>query len=247
MSEQKFFVVGPEDSREGPFSLEELRERWTLGELTDLTMVMEAEGTAIPLGELLGPPTPDVTAPPKLEEQPAPEPMWTGTVPASTPKKSPLPVILAIVAILGCGCLGLFGAILFPVFAWARIQAQKTVNLKQMKDLSMAVTLYSADFNDRMPPAMQSAEATGPYLSAAGHPVANLTPAHKKGKFLGNESLAGKNRLSESNPQQVIMFYDTYDWDNDKAQAVAFLDGSAKYLPSARVSEATSKDFRLIP
>lgn len=52
-------------------------------------------------------------------------------------------VVIAIIAILA--------AILFPVFAQARVAAQKTVCLSNMKQLALGMTMYLGDNNDRFP------------------------------------------------------------------------------------------------
>lgn len=53
-------------------------------------------------------------------------------------------VVIAIIAILA--------AILFPVFARAKVQAQKTANLNNLKQDCLATISYSADFDDTWVP-----------------------------------------------------------------------------------------------
>lgn len=52
-------------------------------------------------------------------------------------------VVIAIIAILA--------AILFPVFAQAKVAAKKTVALSGMKQMSLAVMMYTTDFNEVFP------------------------------------------------------------------------------------------------
>jgi prepilin-type N-terminal cleavage/methylation domain-containing protein/prepilin-type processing-associated H-X9-DG protein len=52
-------------------------------------------------------------------------------------------VVIAIIAILA--------AILFPVFAQAKVAAKKTADLSNQKNINMASTLYSADADDNFP------------------------------------------------------------------------------------------------
>jgi prepilin-type N-terminal cleavage/methylation domain-containing protein/prepilin-type processing-associated H-X9-DG protein len=52
-------------------------------------------------------------------------------------------VVIAIVAILA--------AILFPVFAQAKLAAKKTVDLSNLKQVGTAYTMYANDFDDRFP------------------------------------------------------------------------------------------------
>ncbi len=52
-------------------------------------------------------------------------------------------VVIAIIAILA--------AILFPVFAQAKVAAKKTVDLSNVKQLGTVIALYSVDYDDRFP------------------------------------------------------------------------------------------------
>lgn len=53
-------------------------------------------------------------------------------------------VVIAIIAILA--------AILFPVFSQAKAAAKKTVDLSNMKQIALALTMYSDDNDDQIPP-----------------------------------------------------------------------------------------------
>src|SRR6478672_5928066 len=53
-------------------------------------------------------------------------------------------VVIAIIAILA--------AILFPVFAQARENARKTVCLSNNKQIGLAMTMYTQDYDNRYPP-----------------------------------------------------------------------------------------------
>lgn len=61
-------------------------------------------------------------------------------------------VVIAIIAILA--------AILFPVFAQAKLAAQKTRNLAQMKQLGVAVMMYASDWDDYFVPASDRSDPT---------------------------------------------------------------------------------------
>src|SRR5436190_23066579 len=54
-------------------------------------------------------------------------------------------VVIAIIAILA--------AILFPVFAQAREKGRQTACLNNCKQLGVALMMYSADYDDTLPPA----------------------------------------------------------------------------------------------
>lgn len=62
-------------------------------------------------------------------------------------------VVIAIIAILA--------AILFPVFASAKLAAKKSAAVSQMRQLSMSVMMYAADYDDYFPPATNYGVGTG--------------------------------------------------------------------------------------
>lgn len=62
-------------------------------------------------------------------------------------------VVIAIIAILA--------SILFPVFAKARWSARKTVCLSNMKQIGLAMMMYSQDYDESYPAAQWHAEAGG--------------------------------------------------------------------------------------
>jgi len=78
-------------------------------------------------------------------------------------------VVIAIIAILA--------AILFPVFAQAKLSAKKTAALSNVKQLGLAITMYMTDFDDLFPLAFQGTDWTGndlweqrtePYVKSIG-------------------------------------------------------------------------------
>src|ERR1700710_320165 len=64
-------------------------------------------------------------------------------------------VVIAIIAILA--------AILFPVFAQAKLAAKKTSDLSNVKQNMLATLIYSNDADDRIPPSIEYE----PYIFAA--------------------------------------------------------------------------------
>jgi len=66
-------------------------------------------------------------------------------------------VVIAIIAILA--------AILFPVFASARAKARQTACLSNMKQIGIAVSMYSQDFDGVIVPSQTGSTVTGPLVS----------------------------------------------------------------------------------
>ena len=71
-------------------------------------------------------------------------------------------VVIAIIAILA--------AILFPVFAQAKVAAKKTKNLSNTKQLATSTLIYTNDNDDTFPLAF-SQRANGSWRSTVGHPI----------------------------------------------------------------------------
>ena len=100
-------------------------------------------------------------------------------------------VVIAIIAILA--------AILFPVFAQAKVAAKKTVSLSNVKQIGLAWTMYSGDYDDTL---MRVATAgpgatnlfTGVSVAYAdGVPMLVVTgqpPSHTLGKGAAQETAA---------------------------------------------------------
>lgn len=74
-------------------------------------------------------------------------------------------VVIAIIAILA--------AILFPVFAQAKVAAKKTATLAQYKQVGTAVAIYLADSDDNFPLAIPPNSATGGWRIASYVAVPN--------------------------------------------------------------------------
>jgi len=72
-------------------------------------------------------------------------------------------VVIAIIAILA--------AILFPVFAQAKLAAKKTQSLSNLKQMGLATQMYIADSDDRYLPAFSPPDGTGDWAQYNGQGV----------------------------------------------------------------------------
>lgn len=81
------------------------------------------------------------------------------------PKKGMSPWIIVLLVIGGMCVLGIpiLAAILFPVFAQAKLAANKSATLSNMKMASLGVIMYTSDFDDCHPIANTWQESTVPY------------------------------------------------------------------------------------
>ena len=79
-------------------------------------------------------------------------------------------VVIVIIAILA--------AILFPVFAQAKLAAKKTVDLSSVKQITLATMIYSGDSDDVAP--TQNPDVNGfptPWYAGSGQPLGYMDPA----------------------------------------------------------------------
>jgi len=142
-------------------------------------------------------------------------------------QKSNVGLIIAIVIVAGaCLIIPIFAAILFPVFSQAKIAAQKTQALSNIKQSATSMAIYQADFDDYFPPTMADSaslkESLLPYLSDYGTGWDILeTPTQ------GNPNLAAKKASEIGNLPSTIMLYCIPPKLKDKA-VVAAADASAK-------------------
>jgi prepilin-type processing-associated H-X9-DG protein len=118
-------------------------------------------------------------------------------------------------------------AILLPVFAQAKIAAEKTASISNGKQVALSMLMYANDFDDQFPDASSTAKAqkvTYPYAkSSAIWKTAN--PAHTR--FLYNTSLAGVNMVEIPKPSEVPLIYESGPWA-DGTRIVAYADGHVK-------------------
>src|ERR1700722_20171459 len=85
-------------------------------------------------------------------------------------------VVIAIIAILA--------AILFPVFAQAKLAAKKTVDLSNLKQLGLAIIMYSNDYDDSFPRGDYYADGRNPYNGITWREAS--FPYIKNGEVSGN-------------------------------------------------------------
>ncbi|MCC7231173.1 MAG: type II secretion system protein [Fimbriimonadaceae bacterium] len=167
------------------------------------------------------------------------------------PNNNVLWIVLAVLAVAGCACLAILAAVLFPVFSQARFAAQRSMAISNLKQSSLAVLMYSADWNDRLPPGVSWVDATFPYAkndliyrSPAASKVDKAAYGFAFRKELGLKKIAGYR-----DPDRWAMIFDStilirnatsgletmpqpgrYGSGASASNGVAFLDGHARSL-----------------
>ncbi|MFZ4507883.1 MAG: hypothetical protein ACOYON_09335 [Fimbriimonas sp.] len=127
--------------------------------------------------------------------------------PAALKKSKTSLVVMVVLAVtVGfCVVLGILAAIFLPVFAQARVGAQQTQCLANIKRLARTSLIYAADFDDRLPLAEHWADdlaAYDPGIKTLG------CPAHQGSKGYAYSSLAAGKSLGML-PKTTIVFFES--------------------------------------
>lgn len=128
--------------------------------------------------------------------------------PADSQKKPWAPVLTVAIVLLAVCCFGciILAAILFPVFAQARQTAQATSSISNLKAQALAMQMYAADHNDRMPLSgnwMDVIDDAGslPYLT---NPISSST----KPGYAMSAGASGINLSLVLNPEQGVATFE---------------------------------------
>lgn len=167
------------------------------------------------------------------------------------PNNNVLWIVLAVLAVAGCACVAVLAAVLFPVFSQARFAAQRSVAVSNLKQSSLAVLMYSADWDDRLPPAVSWVDATVPYSKNEQIYKSPAASRQDKGAygFAFRKELGLKKIASYRDADRWAMIFDStilsrnatsglesmpvpgrYGSGTSTSNGVAFLDGHARSL-----------------
>jgi len=116
-------------------------------------------------------------------------------------------VIIAVVAgaaFMLLAALAVFAAILFPVFGRAKEKAQATACLANVKQLGVALMMYTTDYEERLPDADSWEEAVAPYIMNAEILACPVTGQ----RYIFNEALSGVDLKDLDNPQETPMLWE---------------------------------------
>lgn len=173
--------------------------------------------------------------------QPSPPPILTPQ------KKSNVALVVVLICVAAfCLILPIMAAILFPVFSQARLSAQKGATMANAKQIALALMMYSATHDDKLPPQLSSAAdlrtAAEPFGVASAQ-FLSKNPAG--GEFLPNGSAEGLNLILLVQPELDILIYESTPWERDGGRVVGRFDGSAAYIKS--FNESTMLGLELSP
>jgi len=187
-----------------------------------------------------------------MSETPAPpppgggnpwQPPGTGAVPppqyaapgAAPPRRGGVPAWAW--ALMGCGCLffvvPILAAILFPVFALARVKARQVSCLANQKQMANALQAYAQDHDDRLPPASRWMSVTVPY--AANNRSIYQCPEETGGRrgsqaygFAFDDAQSGKSVAKMKNPASVRVVFESNDLSFDAHDSGTSLPAAVK-------------------
>lgn len=118
-------------------------------------------------------------------------------------------VIIALIVVVGICMMGVLAALLFPVFAQAKKAALATGCMANARQASLGLLMYSADFDDRLPPAASWMDGAGTYMKTETifHCTAVRTP--EGFGFAYNEALSGKKFAGMKNTAKIPFVFDS--------------------------------------
>ena len=145
--------------------------------------------------------------------------------------------------------LPIFAAMLLPALATAKQQAQSINCMSNVKQLSLAVRMYTADNKDQYPPATNWCDALRSYAGTTNifHCPADLSGGRCSYAF--NAQLAGAED-GKVNPNTVMIFEAAGGWNasggrellltkprHRRSVVVGFADGHVEQLPESQLSQ----------
>lgn len=163
------------------------------------------------------------------------------TSPPSPPRSGLSGWVWALIACGGCGCVGfviIFAAILFPVFAQARLKARQVSCMSNVKQINLALLMYAEDYDEVLPASNAWVESAQPYLvgNQKGNAGQNLPILHCPSVPAGDYGYAYNSQLSRkalkkiSTPKTTIMLYDSSNLARDASDPVTSLPDPPRHI-----------------
>lgn len=162
------------------------------------------------------------------------------------PKKNTAQIVLIVLAaVFGVGIffVAILAAILFPVFQKVRGNARLAASESNVKLIELGMIQYTADHNDRMPPAASYKNALFP--SYIKDETVFHSPGDKEGagSYAMNVNLQGKSLENLAHSDTVVSIYEghnqTLSFQHDGKAVVGFADGHVRALTQAQAQKFT--------
>jgi prepilin-type processing-associated H-X9-DG protein len=227
----------------GPYTVAQLRQYVESGHVPPQAMASQGPHEPVPVHRLLaesGEPAvtsagPAAPAPPLPGQPPAAPPQM---VAPPKPRKASNPwlvggIIFGVIAILVVPLL-LMAAVMFPVFARAREKARQASCLSNMKQISLAMLMYSQDHDQRFPTAGAWHDKVFPYMR--NEEIFNCPSTDLgRGSYEYNEAaLDGREVGTIPQPQTSILLLEAgygvnQEGPHNGGWNLAFTDGHCKW------------------
>ncbi|MFW5697183.1 MAG: hypothetical protein ACOCX1_01330 [Fimbriimonadaceae bacterium] len=165
--------------------------------------------------------------------------------PTVKPERRPKGWVIGAIIAVGATCLVIivFGAILFPVFAQARLAANQEVSLNKLKDQSVALLQYALDNNDRFP-AEAWMDGIGLYLSDESTLVSPRAEQEGLYGYAMYAPVAGTTTYAYRTPKLLV--FDSSDFSRNAIGGTELLPEEPPYqsYPFALTNGATEAEDR---
>ncbi len=221
----QYYVPLPDGTKEGPFTVEEIRARLASGALRFEDTIEDSETGGQVKAESLG----------QSQSQPEPE---------AQAAKGPPPVTALVIGICLLGLVVVTGVVAVIVQTLARFDTTNRQNetLSALRDVGVAMMSYTSDYDDTFPPGMADVDSVWPELRRYGgsEPKHSSNPAGAT--LCGNVKLAGLPVSSVAIPRQTYEFFDSVPW-KDGVRYTLFVDGHAARVPGKRFADARANGF----
>jgi len=155
----------------------------------------------------------------------------------------------AVALLFSIALIGFYAALLLPAFAKAKTKAETINCVNNLKQLGLAVRLYSGDNNDKFPLATNWCDAIMPQVGTSRVFQCPGDASMLRSGYAYNAALSG---LAEADiaPDTVLFFESDGDWNASggkellvtqsrhyKTYVVGFADGSVQQIQEGRLSQ----------
>jgi len=154
-----------------------------------------------------------------------------------------------VALLMSIAVIGFYAALLLPALAKAKTKAQTINCVNNLKQLGLAVRLYSGDNNDTFPAATNWCDAIQPQVGTPKVFQCPGDPTMLRSGYAYNAALSGMREVDIA-PDTVLFFESASGWNASggkellvaqprhyKTYVVGFADGSVQQIQEARLSQ----------
>ncbi len=128
--------------------------------------------------------------------------------------------------------VAVMASVMFPVFANAREKARETTSMSQLRQIAIAVQMYTQDNNGKLPPFDAYAHFTNAIDNYLGNNTAMFHQPGTDAPYVINHALNGLKVSAITIPADTVVVYEAMPWP-DGMRNVAFADGHVLLVTEA--------------